>query len=49
MATLAAANGHENAATARDVMAERLTYTDVYEAREIAMNYLEQGYEGCSR
>ena len=47
--TLAAANGHENAATALDVIAERLTATDVYAAREIAMDCVEQNYENCSR
>ena len=48
-AAFAAAGGHQDAAAAQDAIAERLTFTDIHEAQEIALNCVEQNFENCSR
>ena len=47
--TLAAAHGHENAATARDAIAQQLTSTGIYESQEIALNCIDQDFRDCAR
>ena len=47
--TLAAAYGHENAATARDRIASQLTSTGIYESQEIERNCIRQNFRDCER
>ena len=47
--TFAAANGHQNAATARDAILEQMSYTDVYQSQEIALTCINQNFRGCER
>ena len=47
--TLASAYGHENAATARDTIAEQLNSTGIYESQELALNCIEQRFQDCAR
>ena len=48
-ASIAAANGHENVATARDAIGERMSFTDVYESQGIARTCINQNFRGCGR
>ena len=46
--SVSAAQGHENAREARDIMSERLTGEQLAKGQEIATRCFESGYKDCN-